>query len=191
MNEKNQFFFLAFLGIILSLFIFYNLAFQTLGSKPKEIPPRSAKPTPAEKKAAVKLTLSPNQATLYSGEILEVRVLAESQEKLIATDIELVFDPRILAFKEVKPGIFWSKPQQLAKVINNQKGEILYSVATFEPKTGQGIVASFKFEAQKISRPTITTNISFNPETQAAVAGHQTELDISSSAKYVILEKKQ
>jgi len=194
MKEKSKLLILAFLGIVISLSLFYlglvSPITQSLKPKLKEIATKSPQPHLSQK-AEIKLSLSPQEVMVYSGEPLEIRVLAETKEKLIATDIELAFDPEVLIAKEAKPGIFWLKPQELTKVLDNSKGEILYGIATLEPKSGQGIVASFKFTVKELSLTSLNTTISFKSGTQASVVGKETELKFSEGGKYVILKTNE
>ena len=194
MREKSKLLILAFLGIVISLSLLYiglvSPITQSLKPRLKETVTKPFQPY-LPQKAEVNLSLNPQEVTVYSGEILEVQVLAETKEKLIATDIELVFDPEVLIVKEAKSGIFWSKPQELTKVLDNSKGEIFYGIASVEPKSGQGIIASFKFEVKKISPSSLTTNISFEKGCQASVVGKETELKFSESGKYVILKPNE
>jgi len=194
MREKSKLLILAFLGIVISLSLFYlglvSPITQSLKPRLKEIATKPLQPHPSQK-AEVKLSLSPQEVTVYSGETVEVRVLVETKEKLIATDIELAFDPEVLIAKEAKPGIFWLEPKELTKVLDNSKGEIFYGIASVEPKSGQGIAASFKFAVKEISPTSLTTTISFKSGTQASVVGEETEVKFSGDGKYVILKPNE
>lgn len=192
MREKSKLLILAFLGIILSLsLVYFGFTSQIPKSELRKIIKKPEEPLGIKKYPEVKLTLSPAEATVYFGQTLEIRVLAESQEKLIATDLELIFDPQVLIAKEAKPGIFWSKPQELTKILDNSKGEILYGIATLEPKSGQGIIASFKFTVKELSLTSLTTTISFKSGTQASVVGGEAKAKFSESGKYVILKTNE
>lgn len=191
MKNQTKFLFLAFLGLILSGLLLYALIFQGPRNTIQQIITQPERLLPkVEQKAEVKLEISPETATLSPGETLEIRVVAESQEPLIATDLDLTFDPNGLKVTEIKPGNFWSNPTQLTKVLDNSKGSLLYGIATLEPKAGQGIIATVKFEVQKTSTSSSTTTIKFNEGSQASVQNHDVNLNLSSTGTYTILNSK-
>lgn len=191
MKNQTKFLFLAFLGLVLSGLLLYALIFQGPRTKIQQIIAQPERLLPkAEQKTEVKLEISPAEATISSGETLEVRIVAESQEQLIATDLDLSFDPHVLKITEIKPGNFWSNPTQLTKVLDNSKGSLLYGIATLEPKAGQGIIATIKFEVQKTAASSSATIVKFNEDSRVSVQNHEVNLDLSSTGTYTILNMK-
>lgn len=197
MKEKVKISSLGFFGIFLSLSLLFLLILNLFYLKPSPPEPETLpKTTPkglgevSQKKTPVKLTLVPQEAQVSPGEILEIQVLAQTLGKLIATDLELSFDPQVFQLLEVKPGPFWPKPQQLTKVVDNIKGELLYGIATLEPKEGGGVITSLKFKPKKIPTLPFSTQITFGEGTQVSVVGKETEMELSPPGKYVILKER-
>jgi hypothetical protein len=188
MREKIKFILLFAFGIALAILtIFLGISWQQQTSQPKkhEVKHLSLTPLSSQKRTAVaSMSLSPSQLTVYQNEEVKIRVLIESKAKIVGADLSLAFEPNILAIKQIKPGSFFSQPQEIKKIIEAKKGTIFYSLGSFSPQAGQGVLAEFIFKAKK---PGIT-QISLAKETQVAAEGtNEVKITLPLLGKYTIL----
>jgi hypothetical protein len=95
------------------------------------------------------LTLSPNPASLDSNGNGTINVdIQTNSNEVTAIQLELQYDPKAVKEVNVKASRFFSKPIELMKKIDKQKGRITYMLGispTQQPVKGNGVVAEITF----------------------------------------------
>ncbi len=189
MKEKIKLVFLFLFGVVLVLFAlslslnWRQWMFLPKKSEIERLIPNL--PLPQKKTARAFLNLNPRELTAYQNSELKIGVLLESEAKILGADLTFRFDPTILEIKEIKPGSFFSTPQEIKKIIDTEKGEIFYGLASFSPQTGQGTLAELIFTAKRPG----STEISLTKETQlAAEKIDEVKIDLPILGKYTILK---
>ncbi|MCL5095916.1 MAG: cohesin domain-containing protein [Patescibacteria group bacterium] len=189
MKEKLKLIFLFLFGVVLVLFAFSlslnwkQWMFLPKKSEIERLVPKL--PLSQKKTANAFLNFNPRELTVYQNQELKIEVLLESEAKIVGADLNFQFDPTILEIKEIKSGNFFSGPQEIKKIIETEKGRIFYSLASFSPRAGKGILAELIFTPKKPG----SIEISLTKETQiAAVKIDEVKIDLPILGKYTILE---
>lgn len=88
------------------------------------------------------LTTTPPTLTLSTGQDKSIVVnIVSPSGKVTGSELHLNYDPDIVSVKEISAGDFLPSPLRLAKQINNQKGEVVYTIGTLQPTGGSGTLA--------------------------------------------------
>lgn len=104
--------------------------------------------TVSEAAPATVLSVSPEAVTKEVGDTFTIEITINTGENsVVGVDLDLSFNSSVLECLTISPGGFFDDPDELAKNIDNQTGEIIYSLSSFAPKQGAGILASIEFEA--------------------------------------------
>lgn len=137
------------------------------------------------------LSFEPGLANPHLGENFEVKVLIDSKNKhLVGADLVIEYFPDYLEVLNLNPGEIFTNPQILKEEINQEKGEIHYSLGSFQPATGSGSLMSIQFKAINPG----ATMLKFLKGTDLAIdEKEKVELEmesVESKGQYVILENK-
>lgn len=117
----------------------------------------------------VTLSAQPQMRNFKSGEEVNVAVLANSPDGVLAIDLDLKFDPAVLSVKKITPGNFFIEPMVFYEKTDSKKGTALYSLGSLKPSNTQGTLINVTFMVKKA---TVTNQlISFGPKTLASVKG--------------------
>lgn len=156
----------GFILLISFLFIFGN---EQLNLPAKQIK-KEATSSPVPVKRSVTISTSPDKLDLVAGTKTTIPINIKSQDEVSAVELYLTFDPKIVTIKNILPLEFFNSPKILKKEINNQKGEVVFIVGSLPAKSGSGQLAQLVVQAGKVG----TTQVMFNPSSQAAVSGQNT-----------------
>lgn len=92
--------------------------------------------------AKVSFLFNPGSVTKPPGEIFNLELKINTDEPVIAADLNLTFDPKIIQVIKITPGSFFPAPQILADTVNKEKGLIAFSVFSLEEKQGNDSLLS-------------------------------------------------
>jgi hypothetical protein len=184
MKEKEKFTFLLIFGIALAVFmIFLGIGWQPRTLKKPSFPEQP--PSFEDKVAHAAINFNPPQLAIHQNEELKIEILLKSENPIVGADLNFKFEPTILEIKQIKPGNFFSKPQEIKKIINAEKGEIFYSLGSFSSQRGEAVLAELIFKAKKPG----TTEVALDEGTQiAAEKTAEVKIDLPVLGKYIILE---
>lgn len=189
MKERIKLVLLFIFGITLTVFtIFLGTSWQQWISLPKkaEIERFAPKlPLSQKKIATASINFNPSELTVYQNEELKIGILLKSEAKIVGADLNFKFNPTTLEIKQIKPGNFFSSPQEIKKTIDVEKGEIFYSLGSLSSQKGEGVLMELIFKAKKPG----TTEVSLAEGTQiAAEKIDEVKIDLPVLGKYIILE---
>lgn len=162
--------------------------------------PQTSKTAPAvtaPKKLAAQTTLSfgtpviaTSSPTLIPEYSLPVEI-ATSENKVTAVQLELQYDPEVLANVTVIPGPFFGASDVLLNQIDAKTGRISYALSvglTAQGVTGKGIVATVTFSS-KVKTPEKTA-ILFLPKTLVTASGiNESVLKQTTNGLFMLGEK--
>lgn len=115
-------------------------------------PPRATQ----EQERTVRLALAPAQVILAPKEQTTISVIVETEkERASAAEIRLSFDPKVANVASIKPADFWEDANVLLSEIDNQKGNVTFTVGTLSPKTGKGTLAKIVLRATAVGVATV------------------------------------
>src|SRR3989344_4639901 len=104
---------------------------------------------PLQSQKDADLTTTPATLTLsVSQEKTILLNIASPKNKVTGSEIHLKFNPEVISIKEISAGDFLANPLRLAKQIDNQKGEVVYTIGTLKPSAGSGILANVIINAK-------------------------------------------
>lgn len=134
---------------------------------------RVAEVTPNPVQTTLTISSSPVPQATASSYTTDV-VINTGQNKVVAVQLELQYDPKVLKKVNIEPGPFFASPKILLKNIDEKNGRITFALSQDNSLAalGQGIIAKISFTAFQNSVP---TKIEFLPKTKV------TALDISES----------
>lgn len=140
-------------------------------------------------KAAPATVLSVSPATVEKtvGDIFNINIQIDTGDnQVVGADLYLSFNSLVLEALTITPGGFFDSPQELTKNIDNQTGKIVYSLGSFTPKQGLGILASISFKAKSEG----TSSLAFDSGTSVAGIGETEALQntIPGSITVVVAE---
>lgn len=188
MKEKTKLAFLVIIGIILSLLAIYlgiNWQQVSLSRRLETRGPIPKLPLSQKRIATALISFNPSELTIYQNGELKIGVLLESREKIVGADLHFKFEPAFLEVTKIRPGNFFSDPQEIKKTIDTQKGEIFYSLGSFSSQEGKGVLVELTFKAKNPG----TTEVSLIGETQiAAKEIDEVKINLPVLGKYVILK---
>lgn len=147
----------VFIGLILaSLVLLTGLAVltQRLTNQSAQVsaPAKKSMQTPIPKRAFTTLTAIPSKEEVSVGENFTIAIqIATGENTVGGVQLELSYDPAILAIGEISQGDFFAKPIIYANKNDSKKGEITYALGSFDGKKGVGTVAIMKAVARKKS----------------------------------------
>lgn len=163
------------IGLILLLIIVSGalVAFALNSQKPQtpkqEIKVVSPTPTPA---AQTTISLSPNPLMISSSSAT-VNIDVDSKENnLIAVQLELSYDPKMISVTDITPSTFFPTPLVLLKKIDANEGRITYAIAVppgVPSKKGAGTVATINITSYMAAGQ--QTQITALPKSLAAAEG--------------------
>ena len=134
------------LGIVVAL---VTLLLITSSSQRKKEEER----IPADRRAFTTLSVvaSKNQVTVGEQFTIEVRI-ASGENRINGVQLELQYDPTVIAIENVSEGDFLPKPILLNNANNKAEGFILFALGSIDGKKGNGAVAKLTARAQKRTR---------------------------------------
>lgn len=108
---------------------------------------------------ATTLSLSASTTTPVAGDEFTVSVQADTgPNEVIAAELYFTFDPAIVEVTNVTPGAFFSDPEVVGPVIDNEVGELDYVIFILPgvtPSSGVGELAEISFRAKTVGSTTI------------------------------------
>ncbi|MBI2590658.1 MAG: hypothetical protein HYW33_02130, partial [Candidatus Blackburnbacteria bacterium] len=126
---------------------------QEVTTKPtlprQQAPIATTTAAPLQTQKDIVLTTTP--ATLILSASQEKTILlniASPGNKVTGNEIHLKFNPKVISIKEIFAGDFLANPLRLAKQIDNQKGEVVYTIGTLQPSEGSGVLAKVVINAK-------------------------------------------
>ena len=129
---------------------------------------------------------SPSSKTTYSLPI----TISTGNNKVTAVQLELQYDPEILAQVAVVPSAFFPNPVTLLNQIDTKTGRISYAFGvgpTATGITGNGMLAKLTFQAKALSDVAKQTSITFLPKTLVTAEGSlQSVLKQTSSSQFTV-----
>jgi hypothetical protein len=137
------------IGILLALLIVVGVGFATtmIISPSSGNNNKAASPTPEPQ--PIQMRIISSTSVWQSGDNYEVRVALENLpgKKITAATTHLTYDPRLLQVSDIKNGKLWTTPEVLVNSVDNEEGELIYSIvpggsADF---TGESSVAIITF----------------------------------------------
>ena len=183
------------LGLILILVIVSGVlvSFALNPQKPQapkeEIKIPSPTPTPM---AQTLISLSPNPLTMATRSATLSVNIDSKENNLIAVQLELSFDPKMISIADITPSTFFTTPLVLFKKIDAENGRITYAIAVppgVSPKKGKGTVATISLtnnmtvgqKTQITALPkSVASAIGINPSVLKQITG--TTIMLSSQA---------
>lgn len=164
------------IGLIIGLLVTTGvLLFVALSAKQPTQPKQTTisnqpTPTPVEQST---LTLSPNPATLTSGNSGTIDVIIDTAvNEVKGVELEMAYDPEALSAITITPAEFFPAPVILKKNIDRKTGRITFALGlrpSQVPVTGIGKVATIRFT--KATGATGTTEIEILPNSLVAAKG--------------------
>lgn len=161
------------IGILFALLIVVGVGFATIFF----ISPNSGRGTstlsPTPEPEPVQMRVIASSSVWKPGNTYEVYVALENLpgKKITAATTHLEYDPKLLKVVDVENGQLWSAPEILSKSIDNEEGEVIYSIVpTGTPDfTGEESLAIVKFIP--INTELIFTNIALGDRSVLASPG--------------------
>jgi len=139
----------------------------------EETPPKQLSPKVETLSLPVKFAVQ-NHLQMAPSESFVLDIIPANELSALVYRFEVLFDPRFLSAEEIKMGNFFKNPRILRKEINNESGNIYFSVGitpeeiTFagEPKN-KNLLASLIFKVKPLAdqQEKIETIISFGEKT--------------------------
>lgn len=114
---------------------------------------------PTPELPSVIFTLNPAAKAIREGEVFKIDVVLESEEIVLAVDLDITYDSGLLKLEKIEPGDFFDKPMQFSKSINESQGKIFYALGSLSPspKSGKASVATLTFKSKANSERTQIT----------------------------------
>lgn len=143
--------------LILSLVFLSLLAFvsQQLGDKAASTRTPITQPTDVPDRAFTTLTAS-SKAEVAVGESFPITISITTGVNLVTiVGLKLSYDPSLVSIENILPGDFLQDPIEYAKENDSEKGEIRYSIGSFEGRKGQGTLATIQARALKKTTGTV------------------------------------
>lgn len=112
---------------------------------------------PTPELPSVIFTLNPAAKAVREGEIFNIGIVLESEEIVLAVDLDITYDSGLLKLEKIEPGDFFDKPMQFSKSINESQGKIFYALGSLSPKSGKASVATLTFKSKANSERTQIT----------------------------------
>lgn len=159
------------LGVCAAFFLYLALNPNFENKQITKFSPTIPVPTPFAQSV---LSIVPATESATPSTVKTYNVLLDSNINTInAVQLELSYDPKVLANVTVKPGSFFPKPLELIKDIDSVNGRISYALG-IQPQDkgvqGSGTVAAISFTIIPSATDSSTT-ISFMPKTLVTAAG--------------------
>ena len=123
--------------------------------------------------AQTQLSLSIPTALLSAGYKTDV-LISTGKNKVTVVQLELNYDPKMLANVDIRPGTFFTTPTILLKKIDAVNGRIVYILGISlgdTPVIGNGTVATITF-SPILGQTTVKTPINFEPKTAVNAVGY-------------------
>lgn len=179
---------LLILSLGLYVYYYFNPPQRPLLPTKRDMGKRSQKQVSS---TAVNLHLEPLEKTIYLEDQLRVDVLADSREtSLTGADLYVSWDQSSLKLDSIKPGPHLPKPQVLKEKLNEEIGEIVYSLGSVKPASGSGILATLEFEV--IANKKGKSWVKLESKTQTACQGFdKTETFLGDPGNYQVLVKNE
>lgn len=144
--------FAAPLIIVIIFLLLVTLLLNSQTKKPQDTSKTTSTPSPTSALspfAESVLSLRPNPLSLDAGGKGLINVdLETNTNEVTAIQLELQYDPKAIRNVSIKPGLFFSNPIELRKIIDSVNGRITYMLGispTQDPLTGSGTVAQISF----------------------------------------------
>ncbi len=101
-------------------------------------------------------SLKRSTETVIRGQILTVNVVLDSPGQILATDLFITYDPKVLKFVKITPLDFFSSPMEFSKKVNKEEGKIFYALGSLSPASGKKDLISLTFSSQtNVNHPQI------------------------------------
>lgn len=94
------------------------------------------------------LSLNLPSTTVQSGQQFTVSIGLNSVSEIYVVDLQMHYDPQAFTLTKIQPGDFFATPQEFKKTIQQDTGNILYSIGALKPATGNKTLATATFQAK-------------------------------------------
>ena len=126
MNNKR-----TAIGILVALLIIFGAGFATviiISPSSGRNNDQATSPTPEPQ--PIQMRVISSTSVWQSGNNYEVRVALENLpgKKITAATTHLTYDPSLLQVSDIKNGKLWTAPEVLANSVDNEEGELIYSI---------------------------------------------------------------
>lgn len=115
-------------------------------------------------------------------------IINTGRNAVTAVQVELAFDPKVLAKVSVNPGSFFNNPIVLLNEVDESTGKISYALGISPQDNGirgEGVVAMISFQT-KVASPT-ATSVTFLPKTMVTAEGvSQSVLKSATPAQFIV-----
>jgi hypothetical protein len=185
MSKTSIFLICIFIIVLAAL-----LAVNTLYSPQpvlKSIPAMFPTKTPVDSENTLMIT--PTTLTIPSGKPTSLQVTIDSKGELPSViQMELAYDPGVLASVKIAPGTFFTTPQVLLNNINANNGRISYAIAPGADQTtptASNLLATITV-IPRVTAYTQVTTLSFLPKTIVKTKTSPNTLKIAYGTKITV-----
>ncbi len=188
MNKKLLL--LVILGMAVSLLVLALLPAQFKTPSKQELT-SARKPVvtsaPLNSRAYTSLVASVDKDSVSVGDNFIITININTGGNLVTgAQLELGYDPTLLAIDTVTRGDFFTSPLEIANKNDKEKGQIIYAVGSLSEKKGAGIIATVSAQALKTTKGKIEV-LTIKPTTIITeINNKQSVLKESKGAELVI-----
>lgn len=186
---KQTIAFVTFLIVV--TIVLLGLAVYTQKPSAPTPTPTAQQVSPSYAHTTLRLTPPVNTPALPDTYTTNVTI-ATNHDKITGIQLELSFDPKVLANVQITTGTFIKNPVALLKKVDQTSGRISLAIGlplTGTPPTGTGTVATITFD--EIPGATGSTIIDFLPKTQVTAAGIAQSVLKSSAGSLFFVNQNQ
>lgn len=179
------------LSVVAGVAVFIAVA---LKNETQQDAPQSSLPqlTPTPDMAYTTLSLIPNPLTISTPSASVDVSISTKTNKVTAVQLEISYDPKMLANVNIAPGTFFENPIVLLKKVDEKKGRIYFALGispTQTAKQGTGNVATITFISNLTKGE--QTQINVLPETLVTAEGIASSVLKSSQGTTVMFSQKE
>lgn len=178
------------LSILVALIVVYVSFLMATNQVTREsvFPLKGVTPTSMPTRSFTVLTASPSASTVkVGGQTTLIVNIDTGANKVISTQLEMVFNPDNISVLSVEPLSFLTNPTVIMKKIDNTAGTISYALGATESKMGQGELAKIVITGKKSTGGNLTP-MTFLPTTNIGEAGTLTSVLKSTVGANVIVK---
>lgn len=138
------------------------LALMPQKPTPEPLPVTNITPNPIQTTLTISSTpVAGSTPSAYTTDV----IVNTGQNNITSVQLELSYDPKVLANVDIEPGSFFTNPVIALKTIDKINGRIAYAISPADGVgvLGQGILAKISFKTLKKN---VSTAIDFLPKTQ-------------------------
>lgn len=100
-----------------------------------------------EKGSPANFTVVGTPKTVRVGQIFTADISIQSEEHILAVDLDINYDTKVLALEKIVPGNLFSDPMEFSKSTDTKEGKIFYALGSLSGSSGKGTIATLTFKA--------------------------------------------